>query len=158
MSKFHHPPIIPVYRSDFLFLQNKVSEIHQTSDGGYILSGYTTSFGAGSLDAYMVKTDSAGNLQWSASSRYYNRQPGAHGCRCGAEYGGRWRRRWWCSFHPQNLLCTFWSGAGHAAGSELRRTQAIGVWQPHHPDTVESAGLHAALHRFRIRSATRAAA
>lgn len=37
----------------------------QTRDGGYVLSGFTTSFGAGSLDAYLVKTDSAGNLEWS---------------------------------------------------------------------------------------------
>ncbi len=35
-----------------------------TSDGGYILGGYTASYGAGSKDAFMVKIDAAGNHQW----------------------------------------------------------------------------------------------
>jgi len=37
----------------------------QTSDGGYALAGYTTSYGAGGADFWLIKTDSAGNLQWS---------------------------------------------------------------------------------------------
>ena len=42
------------------------SSIQQTSDGGFILSGYTYGgFGAGVYDAYLVKTSSDGTLQWS---------------------------------------------------------------------------------------------
>lgn len=37
----------------------------QTSDGGFILGGLTYSFGALNQDAYVVKTDSVGNVQWS---------------------------------------------------------------------------------------------
>jgi hypothetical protein len=39
--------------------------IIQSSDGGYAVAGWTSSFGAGNWDFYVVKLDSAGNVVWT---------------------------------------------------------------------------------------------
>ena len=38
--------------------------IQQTSDGGYVVAGWTGSFGAGSDDAWVLKLDGSGDPQW----------------------------------------------------------------------------------------------
>jgi len=39
--------------------------VRQTSDGGYIVAGYTWSFGAGDCDVYLIRTNAFGDTQWT---------------------------------------------------------------------------------------------
>jgi hypothetical protein len=41
--------------------------ICSTNDGGFILAGYTTSFGAGAADGYLVKLTSTGTIAWTST-------------------------------------------------------------------------------------------
>jgi hypothetical protein len=39
--------------------------VHQTSDGGYVLAGYTESFGGGASDEWLIATNGAGDTLWT---------------------------------------------------------------------------------------------
>lgn len=47
------------------FLNDGGSSVRETSDGGYIIAGWTSSFGAGDDDVYLLKIDSNGHILWT---------------------------------------------------------------------------------------------
>jgi hypothetical protein len=40
-------------------------DVRETGDGGYVIAGYTTSFGSGLEDVYVLKVDSGGDTVWT---------------------------------------------------------------------------------------------
>jgi hypothetical protein len=47
------------------YSEERCHEVFETSDGGFIVFGYTSSFGSGQYDMYLIKTDARGNSQWT---------------------------------------------------------------------------------------------
>jgi ABC-type cobalt transport system substrate-binding protein len=43
---------------------DRANDVIQTQDGGYLIVGETSSFGAGEKDIYVLKLDKSGNKQW----------------------------------------------------------------------------------------------
>jgi hypothetical protein len=42
--------------------------VQQTADGGYVVTGYTKSYGAGDKDILFLKYNSAGDLEWAKTT------------------------------------------------------------------------------------------
>ncbi|PKL31802.1 hypothetical protein CVV43_01595 [Candidatus Saccharibacteria bacterium HGW-Saccharibacteria-1] len=70
----HYDMAIAKYSIDGNLLWNKTwgsngeesaRSIAQTSDGGYVVAGYTYSFGAGDSDIFIAKYSAEGNLSWN---------------------------------------------------------------------------------------------
>jgi len=59
------PPAVSAFNSTFGGSQSdEGNSVQQTSDGGFIIAGYTESYGNGNSDVWLIKTDQSGVKEW----------------------------------------------------------------------------------------------
>ena len=66
--------------TDLDWPMNNGASVQQTADGGYIVWGYTNSFGSADYPEWALKLDAVGNIVWenqypqaiNAAGRYFN--------------------------------------------------------------------------------------
>jgi hypothetical protein len=64
-ASFSVPPALEWDRTYGGTGDEEARSLVQTVDGGYAFAGYTTSFGAGGHDFWLVKTDANGGMEWN---------------------------------------------------------------------------------------------
>lgn len=110
----------------------------QTRDGGYLITGWTCSSGAGAADAWMVRTDSQGDTLWTRTYGYSNDDVGqsvlqtadggyilaGYTFSMGAGHDDLWLVK------TDSLANTLWTktygGAGWDAGFAVEQTSDLG--------------------------------
>ena len=64
-TEYAHAQVVRFARTYGQTNDDRSFAVQQTSDGGYIVAGYTRSFSAGDYDIFLIKTDASGNVQWA---------------------------------------------------------------------------------------------
>ncbi len=54
------------------YIDDAAYEVQQTNDGGFIIGGYTRSFGVGLWNPWLIKIDSQGTMEWNRTLDYYS--------------------------------------------------------------------------------------